>query len=114
MIDIREGIDYNFVERAESDFYSIRLMTGKWAGVIYTYGRVSIQEDPRNDRATLSFDYRIEDTEGTCEVPSALEASVDFKNMIGDVLTDILSKSEIQIGKDGTKSSNDNHKGASS
>lgn len=114
MIDLQEGIDYNFVERAESEFYSIRLLTGKWAGVIYTYGRVSIKEDKRRDQATLSFDYRIEDTEGTPYVPSVLEASDGFRNMIGDVLANILSTSEIQIGKDGSKSADDNRKGTNS
>lgn len=110
----KEGIDYNFVERTNSDFYSIRLMTSQWAGIIYTYGRVSIKEDKRNDCATLSFDYIIEDVAGTEFVPAQLESCDDFRNMIGDVLTDILSKSEMNIGKDGAKSTNDNHKGTNS
>ena len=109
-----EGIDYNIVERADSDFYSIRLMTGTWAGIIYTYGRVSIKEDRKGDSATLAFDYRIEDVTGTPFVPELLESSVEFKNMIGDVLASILSKSEIHIGKDGAKSTDNNHKGTSS
>lgn len=108
------GIDYNFVERADSDFYSIRLMTGKWAGIIYTYGRVSIKEDKRSHSAVLSFDYRIEDVEGTPFVPALLETSVEFRNEIGDILAGILSESEIHIGKDGAKSTDNNHKGTSS
>lgn len=114
MIDYKEKIDYNFVERAESDFYSIRLLTGGWAGVIYTYGRVRIKEDPAADRAVLSFDYRIEDTEGTIHNAQSLQSDVRFKNMIGDILANILSNSDIQIGKDGTKSTDDNSKGANS
>jgi len=111
MIDIKEGIDYNFVERTESELYSIRLLTGGWAGVIYTYGRVSIKEDPANDRAVLSFDYRIEDTEGTAHTADGLNADIRFKNTIGDILANILSNSDIKIGKDGIKSTDGNHKG---
>lgn len=114
MIDITEGIDYNFVERADSDFYSIRLLTGGWAGVIYTYGRVSIKEDPARDCAVLSFDYRIEDTEGTTHTAERLQSDVRFKNMIGDILANILSNSDIQIGKDGTESTDNNSKGTNS
>lgn len=114
MIDIREGIDYNFVERADSDFYSIRLLTGGWAGVIYTYGRVSIQEDIAKGCAVLSFDYRIEDTEGTTHTVECLQSDIRFKNTIGDILVNILSNSDIQIGKDGIKSTDNNSKGTNS
>lgn len=108
-----EGIDYNFVERAEAELYSIKLETGDWAGVIYTYGRVSIKEDPAEDRAVLSFGYRIEDTEGTSHDAKDLENDDRFKNMIGDILANILSESDIQIGKHGTGTGDDNHKGTS-
>lgn len=112
MIDIREGIDYNFVERAESDFYSIKLLTSKWQGVIYTYGRVSIKEVPAEDRAVLSFDFRIEDTsEAACLSAEVLQDDPEFKNWIGDILASILDNSDIQIGKDGTKSTDNNSKG---
>ena len=105
MIDIQEGTCYNFVERSESDFYSVKLLAGKWAGVIYTYGRVSIKEDQSMDHAVLSFDYKIEDTEGTSHVPSVLTASDEFRNFIGDVLVNILSNSDLQIGKDAKEQS---------
>jgi hypothetical protein len=108
---MEEEIDYNFVEHADSTLYSIRLMTGNWAGVIYTYGRVSIREDRRNDTAVLSFDYRIEDVGDTSFAPEDLETSDAFRNMIGDILADILSSEEIHIGKDATKFTDDNRKG---
>lgn len=108
---MEEEIDYNFVEHADSTLYSIRLMTGDWAGVIYTYGRVSLKEDRRRDTAILSFDYRIDDVGDTSFTPEELEASVAFKNTIGDVLAGILSSEEIHIGKDATKSTDDNRKG---
>ena len=56
-----EHVDYKFVEKATSDFYSVKLLTGKFAGVIYTYGLVKLQENLESDSLTVQFDYKIED-----------------------------------------------------
>lgn len=102
-------IDYNFVERHNSELYSIQLLSGQWIGVIYTYGTVSITENSNRDGATLSFDYKIEDTSGLSE--AELQASVGFKNHIGDILASILSEDSGRIGKleHGKKLTNNNH-----
>ena len=101
---------YNFVERGDSEFYSIRILKGEWLGVIYTYGRVSIKENKRRGSATLSFDYKIEDTSESDHFKNDLENSPKFKNYIGDILASVLSESEGQIGNyDRQKSSNSNH-----
>lgn len=106
---MKEEIDYNFVVRNTSGFYSIKLSTGKYSGVIYTYGGVSISENSSNDSATLSFDYKIEDTSESSFSASELNETDDFKNYIGDILVKILSDSEGQIGHDGSKSTDRNH-----
>lgn len=99
IVSISEEIDYNFVERAESDLFSIRILTGKYAGVIYTYGRVAIKENQSSGTATLSFDYKVEDTEGADQTMTELNEDPDFKNHLGDILTNILSNGESKIGK---------------
>jgi hypothetical protein len=95
---MKENIDYCYVERDASDFYSIKIKTGPWAGVIYTYGAVSIKEDEMNDIATLHFDYCIEDISETQFTQEELNDSADFKNMMGLVLEGILSETEFKIG----------------
>lgn len=102
-----EGVDYVYVEHDAADFYSIRLKSGPFSGVIYTYGRVSIKEE--RGQARLSFVFKIEDTIDCKFSKGDLESNADFKNYIGDVLADILSASEFQIGNNnGVQPANDN------
>lgn len=101
MIDIHEGTDYNIVEREGCNLNSVKLLTGEWAGTIFTFGRVSIKEDKKTDTAVLSFDYRIEDESFSDHSKESLEANPRFKNYIGDILSSFLSESDYTIGKDG-------------
>lgn len=92
---IEEFVDYTYVDKPTADFYSIKLLSGKWKEVIYTYGRVSLREDIENDTLHLKFDYRIEENVGIKD----LENCSDFKNYIGDILKLILENSTAKIGK---------------
>lgn len=88
---------YTFVEKLESEFYSIKLLEGPYRNIIYTYGHVTVQEDVENDLARLKFKYRIE------EVPPPLskeeiEVDPDFNNYIGDILAEILEDQAAKIG----------------
>jgi hypothetical protein len=94
-----EHVDYKFVEKATSDFYSVKLLTGKFAGVIYTYGLVKLQENLESDSLTVQFDYKIEDTPLHCQPAMGdLNTNVEFKDYIGDMLGHILSKKDGKIG----------------
>lgn len=91
---------YTFVEKLESEFYSIKLLEGPYRDVIYTYGHVTVQEDVENDLARLKFKYRIE------EVPPPLskeeiEADSQFNDYIGDILAEILEDQAAKIGNAG-------------
>lgn len=104
---LTEGVDYVYVEHDAADFYSIRLKSGPFAGVIYTYGKVSIKEE--KGQARLGFIFKVEDTLDCDYSKAELETSADFKNYIGDVLAAILSTSEFQIGNNnGVEPANDN------
>lgn len=92
---MKEEIDYNFVVKNSSELFSIKILRGKFKDTIFTYGKVSIHEDGKN--ATLRFDYRIE--ESPLDIKS-LEGNKKFKNMMGDILTSILSEKDIRIGSD--------------
>ena len=84
--------DYGFVENPESNFYGVRLKSGKWKDVIIIYGKVSIKESPETGFATLGFSYQIEDS-GKFQ-PDQLEKNEDFKNHLGDILTHIIHSKE--------------------
>ena len=82
-----------FVERPDSELYSIKVKIGAYKNVIYTYGKVNIAEDDENDQLKVSFDYRIE------EVPKKLnkkklEKSEEFKNYIGNILTNLIEEKQ--------------------
>ena len=97
---------YTFVEKVDSDLYSIKILEGLYANIIYTYGKVTIEEDVENDLARLKFDFIIEravDPYTTKE----LETSDEFRNYIGNILTEILNNQDAQIGN-ATKSTDDN------
>ena len=70
--------DFTLVENPESDFYGVKLLTGKYKDVTVIYGKVSIKEDKELDK------------------------SEEFNNHLGDILTyiisDSLEKKKGQIG----------------
>ena len=85
-------LDYSFVENPESDFYGVRLKSGKWEDVIVVYGKVSIKESVETGYATLGFSYTIQDPASF--QPDELESNEDFKNYLGDVLSHIINNKE--------------------
>jgi hypothetical protein len=80
---------YTFVERPLSEFYSVRIKEGIFAGNIITYGKVSIKET-EGEKVVLQFTYRIEEAVPPYTVKE-LEDSSDFKTLLGDILTHILA-----------------------
>jgi hypothetical protein len=103
--NMKEGKDFKFVEKETSDFYSIEILTGKWKNVIFTYGRVSVVEDAAQQNAVLKFDYKIEELGKFKE--DELNTSTKFRNHIGDILVNILSNSESNIGQINSAGSSD-------
>lgn len=100
-----EKKDYVFVENdLHTDQYSIKLLSGRWAGVIYTYGRTRLTEDKENDVLKISFVYKIERCPDGMNSQS-LDEDSDFKNYIGDLLNHLLSQSEFKIGNNDAKES---------
>ena len=93
MSDIREM--YTFVENKSKTWTGIGLTSkaGKYQGVVYRYGEVSVKEDEENDSATLQFEWDVLDSNG---LPKEMLGD-DFFQLIGDVLQDILRE---QLEKD--------------
>jgi hypothetical protein len=89
MIDLDTTV--TFVEKPDSDFYSLKVLQGPYSGVIYTYGKVQLHEDEANDTLKLKYDFKID------EVPDELkkedlDESKDFKTFIGDILVELLEE----------------------
>jgi hypothetical protein len=96
-----EITDYIFVDDPSNDkVYAIRLVSGKYADTVYKYANIKISEDTQKEECTLSYAYRIMSTAHKYD-KETLDADVDFKNYIGDILSDILENQEYKIGNHG-------------
>ena len=91
MIDYLEGIDYNFVE--VNGTTGFKILTGRFAGVIYTYADISVSDAPDVDEAVLSFNFTVVDP-----VDHINENFFDFefKTVIGDILMAVLLKNDAE------------------
>lgn len=84
---------YTMVEKADVDYYAFRIDEGQYEDVVFYYGAVNIEEDVENDQAVIQFDFNVD--QGNVEYNSKqLEDSVDFKNMLGNILVSILDTEE--------------------
>ena len=94
--------DYTFMENPMSENWAVRIKTGTWADVVYTYGKIGIVESAGKDHATLQFQYKILEAGDFDE--DVLKYSPEFNNHVGDILSHILDDSlrndKFRIGKD--------------
>ena len=93
MVDYKEDIDYTFIE--VNNVSGIKILTGEFIGVIYTYSNVSISEDEKNLTKenlppVLSFNFDVVDFASIIEEDIY---TLEFKDKIGDILMSILTKS---------------------
>ena len=85
-VKYKEGIDYQFIPSDDEQITGIGILKGKYAGVLYHYGKAKVIEE--GEFARLYFDYTIEHT----PTFSVYDLTIDqeFHTMIGDILTEIL------------------------
>tara|TARA_R100000278_G_scaffold67942_1_gene53985 strand:- start:569 stop:895 length:327 start_codon:yes stop_codon:yes gene_type:complete len=82
---------FKFVERASADLYSIKILKGRFKGVIYTYGKVSLNEDKESDQLGVNFQYAVE--EGNRRYPKEmLNKNLKFKEFLSKILIYILNE----------------------
>ena len=80
-----EGRDFSFIVPDDSSLITIiKLLRGKYAGVVYHYGKVGVKEE--DGVAYLQFNYYV------LESPiEGLEGDEEFKNYIGYLLTQFIT-----------------------
>ena len=86
MSNIKES--YVFVEAKTQDQTCIGLKGGKFAGVIYKYGEVSLGEETEDGNMPFKFKFDIIDNNA---IPKE-DFKEDFMNLIGDILVDIIEE----------------------
>ena len=83
-MSIREQYVYVTTEKEEQTCIGIK--KGKWAGVVYKYGKVSFGKETKDGNMPFQFKYDILDNNG---IPREKFDDKFFK-LIGDILVDII------------------------
>lgn len=76
---------YQVLEHKHSGLQAIKLTEGAYEGIIYTYGKVSFEEDEQNDKLHLKFEYELLDNADKGITDMKL-----FESYIGDILEELL------------------------
>jgi hypothetical protein len=82
---------FQYVEKADSEVYSINIKEGRFKGVIYSYGKVDLKENKENDQLELNFQFVIHESNNRYD-KDTLNDSRKFKNYISDILKYILEE----------------------
>ena len=80
---------YTFVSKVDDKWASVCIKGGKFDGVIYKYGKVSVSKE-ENEDGTLpfQFEYDIIDNVGILRE----EFNEDFFRLMGDILIDVIDE----------------------
>lgn len=82
---------FSYCESAASDLYAIRIKKGRYKGVIFTFGKVHLNEDKENDQLGVNFQYKIEES-GKRYTEEELVANTKFKEYLSYILRFILEE----------------------
>jgi hypothetical protein len=79
---------YVFVQKEGDDYTCIKLLEGKYKGVIYKYGKVGFSKEEKPDGTLpMIFDYDIIFNPHETDIDKQ-----DFIDYIGDILIELLEK----------------------
>ena len=79
---------YVYVESKKQDQTCIGIKGGKYAGVVYKYGNVSLGEETKDGNMPFKFKFEIIDNNA---IPKE-DFKEDFHNLVGDILVDIIEE----------------------
>ena len=79
---------YVFVEKVDVDYAAIRLMEEKYGNLIYHYKAIRIVPIEKDDLARVTFEYNILENPGNLK--DDIFEGVEFINLLGDIVVDIL------------------------
>ena len=93
-MSIRE--QYVFITNKNEDMQCIGIRKGKFEGVVYKYGKVSLGEENEKGNLPFRFEYDILDNN---MIPKVEFDDKNFFKLIGDILVDIIDRQEdLDIG----------------
>ena len=85
---------YVFVQRDIDDFSCIKLTSGKFSDIIYTYGKVKFADKENSEgQLPLQFTYDVQKNPNNKNTESE-----EFRNVIGDILIEVMEE-QIEQGR---------------
>ena len=88
-MSIRE--QYVFITNKDEEMQCIGIKNGKYAGVVYKYGKVSLGEETDKGQMPFKFEFDILDNN---LIPREQFDGDEFPKLIGDILVDIIDRQE--------------------
>ena len=82
---------YVFITNRDEDMQCIGIKTGKYAGVVYKYGKVSLGEETDEGKMPFKFEFDILDSN---LIPREEFNGDEFPKLIGDILIDVIDRQE--------------------
>ena len=87
---------YVFITNKNEEMQCIGIRKGKFEGVVYKYGKVSLGEETKDGNLPFRFEYDILDSN---LIPREEFDDENFFNLLGDILVDIIDRQEnLNIG----------------
>ena len=87
---------YVFITNKDEEMQCIGIRKGKFEGVVYKYGKVSLGEETKNGDLPFRFEYDILDNN---MIPREEFDDENFFKLLGDILVDIIDRQEdLNIG----------------
>ena len=87
---------YVFITNKNEDMQCIGIRKGKFEGVVYKYGKVSLGEETKDGNLPFRFEYDILDNN---MIPREEFDDDNFFKLLGDILVDIIDRQEnLNIG----------------
>ena len=82
---------YVFITNKNEEIQLIGIRKGKFEGVVYKYGKVSLGEENKDGNLPFKFEYDILDNN---MIPREQFEDENFFKLIGDILVDIIDRQE--------------------
>ena len=86
-MSIRE--QYVFITNKDEEMQCIGIKKGKYAGVVYKYGKVSLGEETDEGKMPFKFEFHILDNN---LIPREQFDGDEFPKLIGDILVDVIDR----------------------
>ena len=87
---------YVFITNKNEEMQCIGIRKGKFEGVVYKYGKVSLGEETKDGNLPFRFEYDILDNN---MIPREEFDDDNFFKLLGDILVDIIDRQEnLNIG----------------